>query len=76
LLHDVIITMGIFAWTGMEFDLTVVAALLTIVGYSLNDTIVVYDRIRETMPGEDKIKDPSAVALSTRRSTTPCREPC
>ncbi len=57
LVHDVTITMGIFAWTGMEFDLTVVAALLTIVGYSLNDTIVVYDRIRETMPSEDKVKE-------------------
>lgn len=57
LMHDVIITMGIFAWTGLEFDLTVVAALLTIVGYSLNDTIVVYDRIRETLPSEDKLKE-------------------
>lgn len=57
LVHDVLITMGVFAWTGMEFDLTVVAALLTIVGYSLNDTIVVYDRIRETMPADDKVKE-------------------
>jgi preprotein translocase subunit SecF len=47
LLHDVIITAGFFAMTGMEFDLTIVAALLTLAGYSVNDTIVVYDRIRE-----------------------------
>lgn len=47
LAHDVIITVGIFALVGMEFDLTVVAALLAVAGYSINDTIIVYDRIRE-----------------------------
>ena len=47
LVHDVIVTMGLFAITGMEFDLTVLAALLALVGYSINDTIVVFDRIRE-----------------------------
>jgi preprotein translocase subunit SecF len=47
LFHDVIITMGAFALTNREITLPVVAALLTIVGYSLNDTIVVFDRIRE-----------------------------
>lgn len=47
LFHDVIITMGAFALTDREITLSVVAALLTIVGYSLNDTIVVFDRIRE-----------------------------
>ena len=47
LIHDVSITLGAFAFTGLEIDLTVVAAFLTIVGYSLNDTIVVFDRIRE-----------------------------
>jgi len=49
LLHDVLITMGVFVIIRMDFDLTTIAALLTIVGYSLNDTIVVYDRIRENM---------------------------
>jgi len=49
LTHDVLITMGVFAIIRMEFDLTTIAALLTIVGYSLNDTIVVFDRIREHM---------------------------
>jgi preprotein translocase subunit SecF len=47
LVHDVIVTLGLFAITGMEFDLTVLAALLALVGYSINDTIVVFDRIRE-----------------------------
>jgi len=49
LFHDVIITLGIFTLFGMEFSLTVLAAFLTIVGYSINDTIVVYDRIRENL---------------------------
>jgi preprotein translocase subunit SecF len=47
LAHDVIITLGFFSITGIEFDLTVLAALLAVIGYSLNDTIVVSDRIRE-----------------------------
>ena len=47
LIHDAIITLGFFAFSGREFNLTSVAALLTVVGYSVNDTVVVYDRIRE-----------------------------
>jgi preprotein translocase subunit SecF len=47
LVHDVLITLGFFSFTRMEFDLTVLAALLAVIGYSLNDTIVVFDRIRE-----------------------------
>ena len=47
LFHDVIITMGYFSILGLEFDLTVLAALLAVIGYSLNDTIVVFDRVRE-----------------------------
>jgi hypothetical protein len=47
LVHDVLITLGFFSVLGMEFDLTVLAALLAVIGYSLNDTIVVSDRIRE-----------------------------
>mgnify|MGYP003639416712 FL=1 len=47
LIHDVVITLGFFSVTGMEFDLTVLAALMAVIGYSLNDTIVVFDRIRE-----------------------------
>ena len=47
LIHDVIITLGIFSILQIEFDLTVLAAILAVIGYSLNDTIVVFDRIRE-----------------------------
>lgn len=47
LFHDVIITLGFFSLFGLQFDLTVLAALLAIIGYSINDTIVVFDRIRE-----------------------------
>jgi preprotein translocase subunit SecF len=49
LVHDVALTFGLFALTQMEFNLNIVAALLTIIGYSLNDTIVVFDRIRENL---------------------------
>ncbi|MED5250468.1 MAG: protein translocase subunit SecF, partial [Pseudomonadota bacterium] len=49
LLHDVIIVVGVFALFQLDFDLTVLAAILAVIGYSLNDTIVVYDRIRETI---------------------------
>ncbi|MCG6865102.1 MAG: protein translocase subunit SecF [Thiogranum sp.] len=47
LIHDVIITLGVFSLFQVEFDLTVLAAILAVIGYSLNDTIVVFDRIRE-----------------------------
>ena len=49
LAHDVLFTLGFFSLTGLEFDLTVLAALLAVIGYSLNDTIVVSDRIRENL---------------------------
>ncbi|MEP7350022.1 MAG: protein translocase subunit SecF [Sphingorhabdus sp.] len=49
LIHDVTLTFGLFSLTGMEFDLNIIAALLTIIGYSLNDTVVIYDRIRENL---------------------------
>ena len=45
--HDVIVTIGFFRLTGMSFDLSVVAAVLAVIGYSLNDTVVAFDRIRE-----------------------------
>ena len=50
LIHDVLITLGIFSLLSYEIDLSIIAAFLTIVGYSLNDTIVVFDRIRENIP--------------------------
>ena len=49
LVHDVVLTIGMFAATGLEFNLATVAAILLIVGYSLNDTVVVYDRVRENL---------------------------
>ena len=49
LIHDVAITIGIFSVLGLEFNLSIIAALLTIVGYSLNDTVIVFDRIRENL---------------------------
>jgi preprotein translocase subunit SecF len=48
-LHDLVLTIGFFAITQLEFNMTSIAAILTILGYSLNDTVVVYDRIRETL---------------------------
>lgn len=59
LLHDVLITLGVLVFMNMEISISIIAALLTIVGYSLNDTIVIYDRIRENMllnPYRDKKK--------------------
>ena len=54
LFHDVLLTLGLFSFLGLEFDLTVLAAILAVIGYSLNDTIVVSDRIRENFR---KIRD-------------------
>jgi preprotein translocase SecF subunit len=49
LIHDVLITIGLFSFFGIDFNLSIIAALLTIIGYSMNDTVVVYDRIRENL---------------------------
>ena len=49
LIHDIVLTMGIFSQIQIKFDLAIIAALLTIVGYSLNDTVVVFDRVRENL---------------------------
>ena len=49
ILHDVLLTIGIFSLLGLEFNLSTVAAILTIAGYSINDTVVVYDRVRENL---------------------------
>ena len=51
LIHDVLITVGIFSILNLDFSLPIIAALLTIIGYSLNDTIIVFDRIRENVKG-------------------------
>ena len=56
LMHDVIITLGIFSILSFEVNLSIVAAVLTIVGYSMNDTVVIFDRIRENLLKYSKIK--------------------
>ena len=68
LIHDVIITMGVLSFLQVEFDLTVVAAILAVVGYSLNDTIVVFDRIRENFPRYRK-RQPVEVVNSSINET-------
>lgn len=55
LVHDAIVTLGFFAVTAIEFNLTSIAAILTIVGYSINDSVVIYDRIRENLRSYPKI---------------------
>ena len=56
LFHDVIITLGIFSLFNLEINLSIVAAVLTIVGYSMNDTVVIYDRIRENLSKYNKLE--------------------
>tara|TARA_B100001093_G_scaffold281311_1_gene268759 strand:- start:422 stop:1330 length:909 start_codon:yes stop_codon:yes gene_type:complete len=56
LFHDVLITIGIFSLLSIEINLSIVAAVLTIVGYSMNDTVVIYDRIRENLSKYNKIE--------------------
>ena len=68
LLHDVTLTFGLFAITGWEFDLNIIAALLTIIGYSLNDTVVVYDRIRENLMKFRKMEMASLLNLSVNET--------
>lgn len=68
LFHDVALTLGFFAVTQLEFDLNVVAAILTIIGYSLNDTIVVYDRIRENMKKYRKMDMAALLDLSVNET--------
>jgi preprotein translocase SecF subunit len=64
LMHDVLLTVGMFSLTGLEFNLSIIAAILTIVGYSLNDTVVVYDRIRENLRKFRKKVLPDLINLS------------
>ena len=54
LCHDVILTLGAFSLIGFEFNLSIIAAVLTIVGYSMNDTVVIYDRIRENLKKDEQ----------------------
>jgi len=67
-LHDVLVTGGLFVMMGMEFDLRVLAAMLAIVGYSLNDTIIIYDRIRENMEIRTKSDLPEVINHSINQT--------
>ena len=68
LFHDVIITFGFFSVTRLEFDLTVLAAVLALIGYSLNDTIVVFDRVRENFKAA-RMETPTEVINSSLTQT-------
>jgi preprotein translocase SecF subunit len=68
LFHDVILTFGLFAITDLEFTLTSVAALLTIIGYSMNDTVVVLDRVRENLRKYKKMKLGDLIDLSVNET--------
>ena len=70
-LHDPICVLGFFALTQMTFDLTAISAILAVIGYSLNDTVIVFDRVRERArvgaqthhrPGHRRVDQPDAVA--------------
>ncbi|MGR4000513.1 MAG: protein translocase subunit SecF [Alphaproteobacteria bacterium] len=54
LMHDVVLTLGFYAWSGIEFNLTTLAAILAIAGYSINDTVVIFDRVREILRRDRK----------------------
>ena len=64
LFHDVITTIGLFVFTGLEFNLSTVAAVLTIAGYSVNDTVVVFDRVRENLRKSKSIDQSSIINKS------------
>ena len=72
LLHDVIVTIGVFSLLQLQFDLTIVAALLTIIGFSINDTVVVFDRVRENLRKYKKmpLKEVMNLALNETLSRT------
>ncbi len=70
LFHDVTITLGIFSLLSLEINLSIIAAVLTIVGYSMNDTVVIYDRIRENLLKYNKISISDIANLSINETLT------
>ena len=68
LIHDVLITVGIFSFLSYEINLSIVAAVLTIVGYSMNDTVVIFDRIRENLKKYSKIPINEISNISTNET--------
>jgi SecD/SecF fusion protein len=67
-IHDVVLTVGLFVFTGIEFNLTSIAAILTIVGFSLNDTVVVFDRMRENLRRYKKMPLPLLIDTSINQT--------
>ncbi len=72
LLHDVILTLGVFAFFNFEINLSIVAAVLTVVGYSMNDTVVIFDRVRENLKkfSDIKIFDLTNISINETLSRT------
>lgn len=68
LIHDTFITVGLFSWTQMEFNLSTVAAVLMIAGYSINDTVVAFDRVRENLRKYKKMELPELFNLSINQT--------
>ena len=68
LFHDVIITIGIFSILSLEINLSIIAAVLTIVGYSMNDTVVIYDRIRENLSKHTRLNISEIANLSVNET--------
>jgi preprotein translocase subunit SecF len=68
LIHDIVITLGIFSILSFEVNLSIVAAVLTIVGYSMNDTVVIFDRIRENLLKYSKIKTNEITDISVNET--------
>ncbi len=69
-LHDIVLTVGFFAFMQLQFDMTSIAAILTIIGYSLNDTVVVYDRVRELLRKYKKMPLEELLDLSINSTLT------
>ena len=72
LFHDVIVTLGLFSLLGLEINLSIIAAVLTIVGYSMNDTVVIFDRVRENLKkySDIKIFDLTNISINETLSRT------
>ncbi len=67
-LHDPILVLGFFSWTWLPFDLAVIAAILAVIGYSLNDTVVVFDRIRETFENNKRLPADQVIDRSVNQT--------
>ncbi|MEP4889056.1 MAG: protein translocase subunit SecF [Aliiglaciecola sp.] len=70
LVHDVLVVLGLFAWLGLPFDLTVLAAVLAIIGYSLNDSIVIGDKLREVMSAKSNLNMSDIVDTAVKSTLT------